>query len=143
MTQKIKEAAEKHANKIIGLTEMGMIAFKEKYKEPDFKILCETTFIHGANFMLEEEVRPLEIIAKDAVLAANKTLEAFTICDTKYVDANAKIAKLTEALERIANHKMTSIDKQYLLIQCEGYQAAASEALKSYSQYDEQTEELK
>ena len=34
-----------------------------------------------------------------------------------------------EALEKIATHELTSIDKVYLLAQCEGYRAAARAAL--------------
>lgn len=41
----------------------------------------------------------------------------------------AKLAISKEALERIANHKQTSVDKIYLIHQCNGYQGAAREAL--------------
>jgi len=43
---------------------------------------------------------------------------------------NAKLQLAIEALERIANHKQDSVDKVYLIHQCEGYQKCASEALE-------------
>ena len=38
--------------------------------------------------------------------------------------------RLRAALEKIANHKMDSIDKVYLIHQCEGFQKCASQALE-------------
>ena len=37
--------------------------------------------------------------------------------------------ELKEALEKISNHKMNSVDKVYLILQCEGFQQVAREAL--------------
>lgn len=40
--------------------------------------------------------------------------------------------KLIVALNKIANHKQTSVDKVYLIHQCEGYQTVAREALANH-----------
>ena len=42
----------------------------------------------------------------------------------KIRNLQSQLAVAVEALENIANHKMTSVDKGYLLIQCEGYKMA-------------------
>ncbi len=42
----------------------------------------------------------------------------------------SRVRKLTSALEKIANHKQTSVDKVYLIVQCEAYQAIAHKALE-------------
>lgn len=48
-------------------------------------------------------------------------------------DAATKEAQvLVEALEKTANHKQNSVDKLYLIHQCEGYQNVAREALAAW-----------
>lgn len=46
--------------------------------------------------------------------------------------ALAMAEALAAALEKIANHKVTSVDKVYLIQQCEGFQACASYGLQAW-----------
>jgi hypothetical protein len=50
-------------------------------------------------------------------------------CRDENAELKERLAKYEAALEKIANHKQTSVDKIYLIHQCEGYQAIAKDAL--------------
>lgn len=56
------------------------------------------------------------------------------IGEAQLISAQAVIAEMRSALEKIANHKQTSIDKVYLIHQCEGYQTVAREVLAKYEE---------
>ena len=57
---------------------------------------------------LQEEEKSLQRIAKDAVVAANNSLEAFTICDSKYVAECKKTSEL-----EAENQKLREENKEF------------------------------